>query len=333
MKPAFKFLTSILLLLGGWLSLVCAVAVAQQSEKVPRIAFLTSFGRPSMHQFDAFREGLKELGYVEGKNIAVDYYSPKSGPESAPDLVTEVLKRKVDLFVASDPTAIRAIKQATKTVPIVMLTNQDPVATGLIESLARPGGNITGITRLTRELSGKRLELLKEVLPRVTRIGILWVRPTALGTGNAFQNYEAAAKGLKVQLQSLQVSRPNPDIDGAFQAASAAQINAIIIVSHAALGPYSKRIAEVANRNRLTSMCEAPQYADAGCVMTYATNDVESFRRAAYFVDKILKGTKPADLPVEQATKFEFIINLKSAKQIRLDIPQSVLFRADRVIR
>jgi putative ABC transport system substrate-binding protein len=315
------------------LALFGAAAEAQQSGKIPRIVYLTSFGAPSERQFDAFRQGLKEFGYIEGKTIVIDHRYPKDNPESTPDIVAELMQNKVDIFVAADTTAIRAVKQATKTIPIVMLTNQDPVAAGFVKSLARPGGNVTGITRLTRELSGKRLELLKEVVPRLTRVGVLWVRPTALGTGNAFKNYEAAAEALKIQLQSLQVIRPNPDLEGAFQNAIKGQVNALVIVSNAVLGPHRNKIAEIANKKQMPSMCEASQYADAGCLMSYATNDPESFRRAAYYVDKILKGTKPADLPVEQATKFEFVINLKTAKQIGLTIPQSVLYRADKVVK
>ena len=324
-----KFLCIVLVVL---LCALCASAEAQ-SEKIPRIGYLTSFGAPTERQFDAFRQGLKEFGYVEGKTVVIDYRYPKDNPESTPDLVAELMRNKVDIFVAADPTAIRSVKQATKTIPIVMVTNQDPVATGLVESLARPGGNITGVTRLTRELSGKRLELLKEVMPRLTRVGVLWVRPTQLGTGNAFKNYEAAAEALKIQLQSLQVIRPNPDIDGAFQNAIKGQVNALVIVSHAVLGPHRNKIAEIANRKHMPTMCEATQYADSGCLMSYSTNDAESFRRAAYYVDKILKGTKPADLPVEQMSKFEFVTNLKTAKQIGVTIPQWVLVKADKVIR
>jgi putative tryptophan/tyrosine transport system substrate-binding protein len=305
----------------------------QQPEKIPRIGYLTSFGTPSARQVEAFRQGMKEIGYIEGKNIVINYRYPKGNPESTPELVAELIQLKTDIFVAADPTAIRAAKQATKTIPIVMLTNQDPVVTGLVESLARPGGNVTGITRLTRELSGKRLGLLKEAVPRITRVGVLWVRPTSLGTGNAFKNHQTAATALKLELESLQVSRPNPDLDGAFETATKSHVNALVVVSNAVLLPYSKQIAGLANQKRLPSLCETTQYADAGCMMSYATNDAASYRRVAYYVDKILKGAKPGDLPVEQAADFEFVINLKTARQIGLNIPQSVLFRADRLIK
>ena len=312
---------------------LCFPTQAQQPTKVPRIGYLTSFGAPSQRQIDAFRQGLKDFGYIEGKNILIEYRHPEGNLGQAPDLVAELVQLKVDVIVATDPTAIRAAKQATKTIPIVMLTNQDPVATGLVDSLARPGGNVTGITRLTRELSGKRLELLKELVPRVLRVGVLWVRPTPLGLGTGFQNYEAAGDAVKIQLQSLQVSRPNPDLEGAFQAAAKGRVSALITVTNAVLSPHSKKIADLAIKNRLPSMCEVMHYVEAGCLMSYSTSDTEAYHRAATYVDKILKGAKPADLPVEQPTKFELVINLKTAKQIGVTIPQSLLYRADKVIK
>jgi putative ABC transport system substrate-binding protein len=204
----------------------------------------------------------------------------------------------------------------------------DSVATGLIDSLARPGANITGISLLTRELSGKRLELLKEAVPKISRVGVLG-ETAAIG----FKDYEAAAHALKIQFLSLEVRRSNPDYEGAFQAAVKGRVSAIITISGSLAASYSKRIADLAINNRLSSMSEGSHYVEAGGLMSYATDDAANFRRAAYFVDKILKGAKPADLPVEQPTKFEFVINLKTAKALNLMIPQSVLFRADRVIK
>ncbi len=324
--------------LGITLTLCGAVAQAQQTgAKVPRIGYLTSFGSPTsspvQRQLGAFRNGLKDLGYVEGKNILLEYRHPTDNPDQGPDLAAELVRLKVDVLIAQDPSAVRAAKQATKTIPIVMITNQDPVAAGLVDSLARPGGNITGLTRLTRELSGKRLEILKEAVPSVSRVGVLRVRPTALGTGNSFKNYQGAADVLKIQLISLQVQRPNPDVDGAFQTATKERVTALVTVSNAVLSQHMKKIAELAVKSRLPSMCEAIRYVDAGCLMSYATDDLESFERAAVYVDKILKGAKPADLPVEQPTKFELVINLKTAKQIGLSIPPNTLARADKVIR
>jgi ABC-type uncharacterized transport system substrate-binding protein len=308
-------------------------AEAQQPAKVPRIGYLTSFGTPSERQINAFQQGLADLGYIEGKNILIEYRYAKGNLGDAPQLVNQLLQLKIDVLVAVDPTSIRAAKQSTATIPIVMLTNQDPVAAGFVESLARPGGNVTGITRLTRELSGKRLELLKEVFPAVYRVGVLWVRPTALGTGTAFKNYQAAADALKIQLQSIQVIRPNPDVEGAFQKALKARANAIVMVTNAVLSPHRKKIAGLAAKNRLPSMCEQSSYVNDGCLISYASDDAESFRRAATYVDKILKGAKPGDLPIERPTRFELVINLKTAKQIGLTIPPNVLARADRVIR
>ena len=203
---------------------LCVPAQAQQPSKIVRIGYLTSFGAstssPAQRQLAAFRRGLSDLGYFEGKNISLEYRHPGDNPEQGPELAAELVRLKVDVLVAQDPAAIRAAKQATKTIPIVMITNQDPVAAGLVDTLARPGGNVTGLTRLTRELSGKRLEILKDVVPSTSRVGVLWVLPSALGTGNAFKNYQAAADALKIQLVSLQVQRPNPDLDGAFQTAT-----------------------------------------------------------------------------------------------------------------
>jgi ABC-type uncharacterized transport system substrate-binding protein len=304
---------------------------AQQANKVPRIGYLTSFGAPL--RIDAFREGLKDLGYIEGKNILIEIRHPKGNIEEVRELVAELLKLKVDVLVAAETTAIRAAQQATKTVPIVMLTRQDPVAVGLVESLARPGGNVTGITRLSRELSGKRLELLKELVPGISRTGVLWVRPTELGAETAFKSYEAAAGALKLQLVSLQVGRPNPDLEGAFQTAVKERVSTLIAVSHAVLTPHQRKLAALAVKNRLPLMCESSRYVDDGCLVSYDTSDAESYRRAPIYVDKILKGAKPADLPIEGPTKFEFVINLKTAKALNLTIPQSVLYRADKVIK
>jgi putative tryptophan/tyrosine transport system substrate-binding protein len=239
---------------------------------------------------------------------------------------------KVDVVVAAALPAIRAAKQATKTIPIVMVTTQDPVATGLVDSLARPGGNITGLTRLTRDLNGKRLELLKEMVPRISRVGVL-VDANMIDRDPALKDYETAARMLRIQLQSLEVRGPDPDFGAAFQAAAKGRVSAIITITDALLNRYPKRIADLAIKNQLPSMYERSEYVEVGGLVSYAASDAESFRRAARYVDKILKGAKSADLPVEQPTKFEFVINLKTAKQIGLTIPQSVLYRADKVIK
>jgi putative ABC transport system substrate-binding protein len=248
-----------------------------------------------------------------------------------PILVTELVELKVDVLVLTIG-AIRAAKQATKTIPIVMVTQVDPVATGLVDSLARPGGNITGLATLQRDLSGKRLELLTEVVPRLSRVGVLR-NPDGQTGAIGFKDYEAAARALKTRLQSLDVRDPNPDLEGAFREAVKGRANAVVTITNNALFRDSKKVTDLALKNRLPSMYQGSTWVEAGGLMSYSANDLELFRRAATYVDKILKGAKPADLPVEQPTKFELIINLKTAKQIGLTIPQSLLYRADKVIK
>jgi putative ABC transport system substrate-binding protein len=307
---------------------------AQQPAKIPRIGWVSGSGDRNTPgpQVEAFRQGLRDLGYVEGKNMVVEYRYAEGRMDLIPSLVAELVQLKVDVLVSPTGPAILAAKQATKTIPIVMVVVLDPVARGIVDSLARPGGNITGVSTLNRELSGKRLELLKEVVPEISRVGVLRYSDAPFA-GISFKEYESVAPALKIQLQSLEVRGPNPDLEGAFQAAVKGRANALITVRSSVLNRYPKRIADLAIKNRLPSMYEQSQYVEAGGLMSYSTNDAESFKRAAVYVDKILKGTKPTDLPVEQPTKFEFIINLKTAKQIGLTIPQSVLFRADKVIK
>jgi putative ABC transport system substrate-binding protein len=309
-------------------------ASAQQPTTIPRIGYVRVVGVPSRPgpNVEAFRRGLQDLGYVEGKNILIDFRYAEGKLDRVPSLVADLVQLKVDVLVSGDDTTIRAAKQATKTIPIVMLMNQDPVATGLVDSLARPGGNITGISRLTRELSGKRLELLIETVPRLSRIGILW-DATSEGSKISFKEYQAAAHVLQVQLQSLEVRGPKPDLDGAFQSAIKGRVGALITVGNFLLNRHRKQIVEYANRHSLPAMYETSQWIEPGGLMSYSTNDAESYKRAARLVDKILKGTKPGDIPVEQPTKFELVINLKTAKQLGLTIPPNVLARADKVIK
>jgi putative tryptophan/tyrosine transport system substrate-binding protein len=332
-KSAFRNLKSAILL-GAMLFALCFPAQAQQPTKIPRIGYVSGSGdtKNPGPNIESFRQGLRDLGYVEGKNIVVEYRYAEGNNERLPGLVAELVQLKVDVVVVVALPAIRAAKQTTKTIPIVMVTNFDPVAFGLVASLAQPGGNVTGLTLLTRDLSGKRLELLKEVVPGISRFAILWIAPAARGD-YPFQEYEATARALKIQLQSLEVRGPNPDLEGAFRAAAKGRASALITVRNPALTRHTKRIVDLAIKNRLPSMFESPDYVEAGGLVSYAADYNEIFRRAAVFVDKILKGAKPADLPVEQPTKFEFVINLKTAKQLDLTIPQSVLYRADRVIK
>ena len=315
------------LLCGLWIPVQ-----AQQPLKIPRIGYVSGSNPNDPGPEVAFRQGLRDLGYMEGKNILVEYRYQEGKADRGPHLVAELIQLKVDVLVLIPSPAIRAAKQATKTIPIIMVTTADPVATKLIDSLARPGGNITGLTRITRDLNGKRLELLKEVVPTMSRVGVLFQAGSTSGDIH-FKEYETAARALKINLQSLGVRGPNPDFDAAFQVAIKGRVSAFITIVNSLTNFYRKRIADLAIENRLPSMCETSEYVEAGGMMSYAADQLESYRRAAVYVDKILKGSKPSDLPVEQPTKFEFVINLKTAKQIGLTIPQSVLFRADKVIR
>ena len=312
-----------------------AVAEAQQPTKIPRVGFVTSSGDQTNPgpRVQAFQRGLRELGYVEGKNILVEYRYIEGRGENVAKFVAELVSHDFDVLVFTSLSAVRAVKQATQSIPIVMIIPDDPVALGLVTSLARPGGNVTGVTRLTRDLSGKRLELLTEAVPGISRVAVLW-GPTTRSSGRSpFQDYEAPSRALKIALQIIEVRPPKPDLDGAFRDAIKGRAQALVTVTTSVLVPNDKKIAELAIKHRLPTLFEASHYVEAGGLMSYSANDSESFKRAATYVDKILKGAKPSDLPVEQPTKFEFVINLKTAKQIDLTIPPNVLYRADRVIK
>jgi putative tryptophan/tyrosine transport system substrate-binding protein len=327
-----KVFVFVWLLLAVFLPAV--LAGAQQAKKVPRIGYLSTNGTPSRPPpfVEAFRQGLRELGYVEGKNILVEYRYAEGKLERVPGLVTELVQLNVEALVVGTQTAIRAAKQATKTIPIIMVNNSDPVATGLVESLAHPGGNITGLSTLGRGLGGKRLELLKEVVPEIGRVGVLWHAEGATAA-LALKEYQAAAPALKIQLQSLELRSASPDLDGAFKAAAEGRVNALITDRAPVFNRYAKRIADLAIKNRLPSMYAGSEYVQAGGLVSYATNTADQYRRAASYVDSILKGAKPANLPVEQPTKFELVINLKTAKQIALTITPNILARPDKVIK
>lgn len=307
---------------------------AQQQKTIPRIGYLSATGNAKEPgaSVEAFRQGLRLAGYVEGKNLLVEYRYLEGTNDRIPSFVAELLRLNVDVLVCTSPTAIQASKKATRTIPIVMVTTQDPVAVGIIDSFRRPAGNVTGLTRLTRELGGKRLELLKELLPGISRVGLLSVEDSSTRS-NALEEYGAAAVNQKIELHSLQVHSPKPDLEGAFREAVKHRAKALIAVNNTVLLPYQKRVADLALDNRLPSMFERASNVEAGGLVSYSSNDAEIFRRAALYVDKILKGTKPADLPVEQPKKFELVINLKTAQRLELTIPQSVLYRADRVIK
>jgi len=310
---------------------LCPPVDAQQL-RIPRIGFLQRRVAPTPTNPDplasAFLQGLRDLGYIDGKNIQLEHRYAGGASDRLAAIVAELLDLNVDVLVIPTSQGIRIAKQATTTVPIVMITPNDPVAAGFVDSLARPGGNITGITRLTRGLSGKRVELLKEAVPGIFRVGIL--------TGSAttgIEDFDQAARRLKMTVQALEVRGPNPDFEGVFEAAVKQRVSALITIRDAVTASHLKRIADLAIKRRLPSMNEDSPYVEAGGLMSYSANDAEQFRRAAVYIDKILKGAKPADLPVEQPTKFEMVINLKTAKQIGVTIPPNVLVRADRVIK
>ena len=312
---------------------VSVPAEAQRPQKVPLIGYLVASSPPAVaHQIEGFRQGLRDLGYIEGKNIQVEYRYAGGKLDRLPGVASELVEGHVDVLVSGNPEFIRAAEAATKTIPIVMVLTDDPVAAGFVDSLAHPGGNITGLTRFTRDLSGKRLELLKEAVPGLSPVGLLW-RAEIPSSALAFREYKAAAPALKIQLQSLEVRDPNPDLEGAFQAAAKARVNALITVRSGVFNRFRKQIADFAIKKRLPSMTEGSDYVEAGALMSYSSNDADQFRRAAYYVDRILKGAKPADLPVEQPTKFELVINLRTAKQIGLTIPPDLLALTHKVIK
>jgi len=310
---------------------------AQQPAKIPRIGYVSGTGTATDQgpYVEALRQGLRELGHTEGKTYVIEYRGAEGQIERVPSLVEELVQTKVDLLVAPVPSAIGTAKQATKTIPIVMVTGVDPVTNGFVESLAHPGGNLTGISTLTQDLNAKRLELLMEVVPRLSRIGILLdpSGPTSNSSLTNLREYENAAKLLNLNVQSLEVRGPKPDLEPIFKTAVKLKVAALITITNANLFMQQKRLAELAIKNKLPTMFHGSTWVDSGGLMSYSTDEMSAFRRAATFIDKILKGTKPADLPVEQTTKFEFVINIKTAKQIGLNIPQSVLFRADRVVK
>ncbi len=316
----------ILLTLCSLLLAPCSAVEAQQPTKIPRIGIVTGISTDPSSRIKIFRQELQDLGYFEGKNILFEYRDNEGDRSRVPGIVADLVRLKVDVLFSTQAIVIREAKQATKTIPIVMAITPDPVASGLVDSLARPGGNITGFTSATRELSGKRLELLTAMIPRLSRVGIL------SGFG-AFKDYEDAARSLKVPLQILEVRAPTAELPRLFQVAVKERLSAIITTSVPSLSVHRKEIAHLALQHRLPLMSESVTVVEAGGLASYDAHRDEIYRRAAFYVDKILKGAKPADLPVEQASKFELAINLKTAKEIRLMIPPHVLARADRVIK
>ena len=324
-----------LLVIAFVLVIIGAVAQAQQAAKVPRIGYVAPLTPASeAARIEPFRQGLRDLGYLEGTNILVDLRYAEGKPQQIRTIVAELVQLKVDLLVAEGLSATRAAKKLTKEIPIVTVTSADLVAARIVDSLARPGGNITGLTRLTRELSGKRLELFKETIPKMSRVGILLATgATTEAAAMGFKEYEVAARALKVELQLQEVEGPNPDLAGAFEAFARDRAQGVIVSISPLIRRHASTITNLAMKNRLPAMYEASTFVEAGGLVSYSTDDADVFRRAATYVDKILKGANPADLPVERPTKFELVINLKTAKEIGLTIPPNVLARTDRVFR
>lgn len=310
-------------------------AGAQQTAKtLPRIGVISSTGTAESPWplFDAFRLGLSDLGYVEGKNILIESRYAEGRLDRMPGLVNELVQQKVDVIVAVNNVIIRAAKEATKTIPIVMISSVDPVAAGYVESFARPRGNITGLAHLGRDLSAKRVELLKELLPKMSRVAVLW-DADGPGPAIAVKEYEAAARAFKIEIRSLAIRGPNPDFAGAFQTAKTARLDALIVVVNPLTAQHAKEIFDLATKNRLPSMTEQGLFVNAGGLISYGANLADLYRRAAEYVAEILKGAKPSDLPVKLPSKFEIFINLKTAKQIGVVMPQHVLVQADKVIQ
>ena len=327
MKKNLTVLTLCAILFG-----LCSSADAQQPTKVPRIGYLT--GNPfsnSPARTEALRQGLRELGYEEGKNILIEWRSAEGKLDGLPSLASEFVTLKVDVIVTQGPIATRAAKNATTSIPIVMGFDDDPVGNGFIASLARPGRNITGLSAQRPELSGKQLEILKEIVPKLARVAVFGNNEEPGNTQN-LKEVELAAKALGIKVHYLSVVNPK-DIEIAFRAATEERADALLLLGNLVLNNQRKQAVELAVKHRLPATYFHPEFIAAGGLMYYGTNYNDLFRRAATYVDKILKGAKAADLPVEQPTKFELLINLKAAKQIGLTIPRNVLARADRVIR
>src|SRR5438477_2963403 len=322
--------------LGGLAAAWPITARAQQAAKVARIGYLASDLASSPHQHEAFRQGLRDLAYVEGRNVVIEYRDAEGKIERHPALAAELVALKVDVIVTENSTlAARVAKQATTTIPIVFTSVGDPLESGLVTSLARPGGNVTGLSSLGPELVGKRLELLKEGVPGVSRVAVLWL-PGALGERtdkDMLTAADVAARVLGVRLQFVEAARDPADFDRAFSDMTSARAGALTVLPSNRFERDRRRLVDLAAKNGLPAVYTSREFVDAGGLMSYGANQPDLFRRAATYVDKILKGAKPGDLAVEQPTTFELVINLKTAKALGLTIPQSVLARADEVIQ
>jgi ABC-type uncharacterized transport system substrate-binding protein len=324
-KKITGFILAVLLTLG-------ASAEAQQTKKGARVGFLTAGSASTIGmRIEAFRQGLRELGYDEGRNVVVDWRFAEGKLDRLPALVAELIRLKVDVILSAGAAVTRPIRDATRTIPIVMAQDTDPVGNGFVVSLARPGGNITGLSSYSSELNGKRLELLKEVMPMLSRVAVLG-DSTYPGNPQAQKEVEIAAAAHNVNVQHLD-TRGTEDFATAFRTAEHRGAAAVVVLQSSVFNSHRKEIADLALKGRLPAIYYAPEWIEAGGLMSYAASINDLYRRAAVYVDRILKGAKPGDLPVEQPTKFELVINLKAAKQIGLTIPPNVLARADRVIK
>ena len=311
---------------GGWLVLASRAATAQPPSGPPRIGYLSPGpGFP----FEAFREGLRELGYTEGRNLVIERRSADGYPGRLGNLAADLVRLRVDVIVTATTAAAQAAQRATTTIPIVFALADSPVSLGLVASVAKPGGNVTGLTGLIVELTGKRLELLKQALPQLTRVAVLWA-PYQLSPA-ALKEAQNAARTLRLQLEASEVRDPS-ELDAAFNRMTASHAQALLILPNPMFVAQRIRIAELALKHRLPAMYNLREFADVGGLLSYAPDLAHMSRRAATYVDKILKGAKPGDLPVEQPTKFDFVINLKTAKALGLTIPPSLLLQADQVI-
>ena len=305
-------------------------SVHAQPVKVPKIAWLSS-GSSSASRHELYWRDIRALGYLEGKNIAFEVRYAEDKFDRLPALADELVRLKVDVFVTNTTPAALALKNATKTIPIVFVGAGDPVAAGLIDSLARPGGNITGFTQIGSVLAGKRLELLKETVPKLTRVAVLW-NPPDPNTEQQWRESQLAARELGLQLHSMEVSRADK-YEGAFKEATKARSAALAVTQHALASSNQKQIADLATKNRMPAIYPRGDFVDSGGLMSYGPDQTETFRRGAYYVDRILKGAKPADLPVEQPMRFELVMNFKTAKTLGLTIPPIVLMRVTRVVK
>ena len=330
-----KLISDLRLLISGLCVLLftlCSSAQARQPTKVARIGYLTASSLSAQSaRIEALRQGLRELGYVEDKNIVIEWRFGERKEDRLPALAAELVRLKVDVIVTGGPISTRRAKEATVSIPIVMAQDTDPVGSGFVASLARPGGNITGLATLAPEISGKRLELLKEIVPRLSRV-MVFGSSTEPANAQSLKETELAAGALGVKLQHVDVLAPK-DIETAFRAASKGRADAVLVLASSVANSQRTQIAELAVKSRLPAVYYQTEFVEDGGLMSYGVSFTDLFRRAATYVDKILKGGKPTDLPVEQPMKFEFIINLKAAKQIGLTIPPNVLVRADKVIK